>query len=131
MTSSEAGRSKNRGSILDLGKRSFCSRQFSEEPTQPPIHWVQYFPGGKGAGYEANQLPPSSAEDKDTWIYTSTPPYGVTAWCWISQAQRGGSNILSCTFIIVIGVRNGQPVCQLQIYAKVYPYELTTANTIL
>jgi hypothetical protein len=127
MISSEAERSENRGSILDMGKRSLCSRQFSEEPTQPPMHWVQSFPGGREAVCEANQSPPFSAKDKNAWIYIST----LLWWCTISQAQRGGTNILSGTFIIVVGVRNGQPVCQRQIYAKVYPYQPTTVNTIL
>jgi len=32
------------------------------------------FPGGKGPGREANHSPPSGAEAKSAWIYTSTPP---------------------------------------------------------
>jgi hypothetical protein len=42
-------------------------------PSQPPVHWV---PGGdKAAGREADDSPPTNAEVKKTWIYTSTPPY--------------------------------------------------------
>jgi hypothetical protein len=88
MISSEAGQSENRGFILDMGKRFFCSPQFWEEPTQPPMYWVHCFPRGEGAECEADKSPPSSAEDTNTWIYTSTPPYSVRAWYWISQAQR-------------------------------------------
>jgi hypothetical protein len=40
--------------------------------TQPPIKWV---PGVKGQGREADYSPPTSAEVKKMWIYTSTPPY--------------------------------------------------------
>jgi hypothetical protein len=45
-------------------------------PTQPPIQWV---PGSlflelKRSVREADHSPPSSAEVKNAWIYTSTPP---------------------------------------------------------
>jgi hypothetical protein len=44
--------------------------------TQPPIKWV---PGVKRQGREADHSPPTSAEVKKMWIYTSTPPYVFTA----------------------------------------------------
>jgi hypothetical protein len=34
-----------------------------------------YFPGVKRPGREADHSSPTSAEVKNTWIYTSTPPY--------------------------------------------------------
>jgi hypothetical protein len=45
-------------------------------PTQPPIQWV---PGAlslgiKQLGHEADHSPPSSAQVKNVWSYTSTPP---------------------------------------------------------
>jgi hypothetical protein len=40
-------------------------------PTQPPIKWL---PGVKRPGREADQLPPHSAEVKNTWSYSSTAP---------------------------------------------------------
>jgi hypothetical protein len=45
-------------------------------PTQAPIQWV---PGAlslevKWPGREADHSPPSSAEVKNAWSYTSTPP---------------------------------------------------------
>jgi hypothetical protein len=45
--------------------------------TQPPIQWVPWalFPGVKRPGYEADHSPPTSAEVKKIWIYTSIPPY--------------------------------------------------------
>jgi hypothetical protein len=43
-------------------------------PTQPPIQWV---PGVKRPGREADHSPPTSAEVKKTWIYTSTRLHGV------------------------------------------------------
>jgi hypothetical protein len=39
-------------------------------PTQPPIQWV---PGVKRPGLEADQSHPSSAEVQNAWSYTSTP----------------------------------------------------------
>jgi hypothetical protein len=44
-------------------------------PTQPPIQWVPatLSPGAKRPGREADHSPPSSAEVKNAWNYTSTP----------------------------------------------------------
>jgi hypothetical protein len=44
--------------------------------TQPPIQWVlgALTPGIKGPGREVDHLPPASAEVKNGWSYTSTPP---------------------------------------------------------
>jgi hypothetical protein len=47
--------------------------------TQPPIQWV---PGVKRLGPEADHSPPASAEIKNSGaICTSTPPYVFKAWC--------------------------------------------------
>jgi hypothetical protein len=44
--------------------------------TRPPIKWVPgLFPGVKRQGREADHSPPTSAEVKKMWIYTSTPLY--------------------------------------------------------
>jgi hypothetical protein len=52
-------------------------------PTQPPIQWV---PGALSLGVnqpgrEVDHLPPSSAEVKIVWSYTSTSQYAFMAWC--------------------------------------------------
>jgi hypothetical protein len=46
-------------------------------PTQPPIQWVPeaLSLGVKRLGREADHSPPSSAEVKNAWNYTSTPQY--------------------------------------------------------
>jgi hypothetical protein len=46
-------------------------------PTQPPVQWVPgaLSPGKKLPGREADHSPPTSADVKKTWIYTSTSPY--------------------------------------------------------
>jgi len=45
-------------------------------PTQPSVHWLlgELKQGVKWPGHEADHLPPSSAEVKNAWNYTSTPP---------------------------------------------------------
>jgi hypothetical protein len=44
-------------------------------PTQPPFQWVQeaLSLGVKRSGREAGNSPPTSAEVKKKWIYTSNP----------------------------------------------------------
>jgi len=58
-------------------------------PTQPPIPWV---PGAlsfgvKRPGREANHLPPSSAEIKNVWIYTSIPHTPSERGAQLKKAQ--------------------------------------------
>jgi hypothetical protein len=64
-------------------------------PTQPPIQWVPWTLclGVKQPGHEADQSPPSSAEVKGTWSYTSTPPYVFMACCL--DKDRDNSNLLT------------------------------------
>jgi hypothetical protein len=54
-------------------------------PTQPPIQWVQETLSTwvKQQGREADHSPPTSAEVKKMWIYTSTPPYAFIAECLV------------------------------------------------
>jgi hypothetical protein len=40
--------------------------------------------GAKAPGREADHSPPSSAEIKNIWSYTSTRPYALVAWCLMS-----------------------------------------------
>jgi hypothetical protein len=55
--------------------------------TQPPIQSVPWAltPEVKWQGHEANCSPPSSAEVRNVWSYTSTPQYIFMAWCLIKQ----------------------------------------------
>jgi hypothetical protein len=48
-------------------------------PNQPPIQWVPeaLFLGVKRTGRVADHSPPSSAEVKNVWSYTFTPPIGL------------------------------------------------------
>jgi hypothetical protein len=54
------------------------------EPTQPPVQWVPWEAlslGVKRLGREADHSPPSTAEVKNAWNYTSTPQYVFMVWC--------------------------------------------------
>jgi hypothetical protein len=42
------------------------------------------FPGINWSGREADHSPPSSAEVKDAWSYTSTPQYFFMPWCLVN-----------------------------------------------
>jgi len=48
----------------------------AQGPTQPPIQWVSGASSLriKRSGREADHRPPSNAEVKYPWSYTSTPP---------------------------------------------------------
>jgi hypothetical protein len=74
-----ARRPRGRSSSTDKRKNfhfSMSSRP-ALGPTQPPIQWAPgaLSPGVKRPGREADRSPPTSAEVKKTWVYTSTPPY--------------------------------------------------------
>jgi hypothetical protein len=63
-------------------------------PSQPPIQWL---PGAlslglKQPGREADHSPPSSAEVKNAWSYSSTPQYDFMAWCLVKH--RGNFTLL-------------------------------------
>jgi hypothetical protein len=44
-------------------------------PASSPVGTGVSFRGVKWPGLQADHSPPTSAEIKNTWIYTSTPPY--------------------------------------------------------
>jgi hypothetical protein len=53
-------------------------------PASYPMGTRGCFPGGKAAGCEADHSPPSIAEVRNAWNYTSTPPirpHGVVLNC--------------------------------------------------
>jgi hypothetical protein len=72
------------GVRVPLGSKNFLFSRLSRpalRSTQPPIQWV---PGAlslgvKRPGLEVDHSPPTSAEVKKMWIYTSTPTYAFMA----------------------------------------------------
>jgi hypothetical protein len=69
------------GVRVPVGSRIFTSPYRPHRFWGPWVPWV-LSPGVKRTGSEADQSPLTSAEDKTTLIYTSTPPYVFMAWCF-------------------------------------------------
>jgi hypothetical protein len=69
------------GVQVPVGSRIFSTSRLVLGSTQPPIQWVlgALSPGVKRPGREADHSPPTSAEVKKMWTYTSTPPYTFMA----------------------------------------------------
>jgi hypothetical protein len=64
-------------------------------PASYPMGTRDSFPGVKRPGRETDNSPPSSAEVKNAWSYTSTPQYVFMTWC--SVKQRDFTFYLYCT----------------------------------
>jgi hypothetical protein len=71
------------GVRVPVGSRIFSSPRRPDRlrPTQPHIQWIPgaLSSGVKRPGREADHSPPTSAEVKEIWIYTATPPYAFMA----------------------------------------------------
>jgi hypothetical protein len=71
------------GVQIPVGSRIFSSPRHPDRLLGPPNLYPMStggsFPGGKRPGHEADHSPPTSAEVKKMWIYTSTPPYTFMA----------------------------------------------------
>jgi hypothetical protein len=74
----QTGRPRGRSSSPGRVKNFLFSTSFrpAREPTQPPSQWV---PAVKRQGREPDHSPPTRADVKKTWPYTSTPPYAFMA----------------------------------------------------
>jgi len=58
-----------------------------------PIQPIEWVPGVlslvvKRPEPDADQSPPFSAAVKNTWSYTSTPPYVFVAWCLVKHRDN-------------------------------------------
>jgi hypothetical protein len=64
---------------VPVGSRIFSSRRRPDRLWGPPSllsnGYRVFFPGLKRPGREDDHSPPTSVEVKNTWIYTSAPPY--------------------------------------------------------
>jgi hypothetical protein len=69
--------------LTDLRPHYLTASRTALGPTQPPIEWVPaaLSPGVKQLGRETDHLPPSSAEVKNAWSYTSIPPIHFMTLC--------------------------------------------------
>jgi len=68
-------------------------------PIQSAIQWIPWAVslGAKRQRRDADHPPPSSAEVKNEWSYTSTPQYAFMAWC---SVKRSTGTALPFTFIL-------------------------------
>jgi hypothetical protein len=59
-------------------------------PSQPPNQWEQgaLSLGVKWQEAEADLSPPTSAEVKKKWIYNSTYPYAIMAYCLVEHRDN-------------------------------------------
>jgi hypothetical protein len=80
--------------ILNSYKNIFCSPKHIYNlvlgPTQPPIEWL---PGAlslgvKRPGRKVDHPPPSTAQEKNMWHYTSTPQYVFMVWFLIKHRDN-------------------------------------------
>jgi hypothetical protein len=58
--------------------------QFLDSPLSLVFYELFFSTEVKTLGHEADNSPPTNAEVKNTWIYTSTPPYIFMVYCLIS-----------------------------------------------
>jgi hypothetical protein len=78
-------------SRLGLGILPFTTAsRMALGPTQPPTQWVS---GAlslevKRPGPKTDHSPPSSAEVKNAWSYTSAPPHVFMAWCLVKHREN-------------------------------------------
>jgi len=73
--------------VIDLFYKSF--REETSWPTDGHDFLNMYlFYAFMPPGNEADHSPPSSAEVKNAWSYTSTPPYVFMAWCLVKYRIR-------------------------------------------
>jgi hypothetical protein len=66
-------------------------------PNLLPNEYVERFHGVKRSVCEVYHSPPFSAEVRNAWGYTSTPPYAFMAWCLIKQRDNLGDRLPVCT----------------------------------
>jgi hypothetical protein len=75
-----------------------CLVTLGISPPRPDQHWDppsllsngcrSPFPGDKVAGAWSDHSPPSSAEVKNAWSYTSNPQYVFNAWCLVKHRDN-------------------------------------------
>jgi hypothetical protein len=72
--------------MLSFG-RIWVSVGVVRHPASYPLGTRNSFPGGMRPGREADHSPPSSAEVKNAWSYTSTSQYVFMAWCLVKHRE--------------------------------------------
>jgi len=81
------------GFVSMLGQGFFHFDTISGPPLGPTHRNIQCAPGFfpprlRWPRHEADHSPPSSADIKDAWSYTSTPQYLYMTWCLVKQRDN-------------------------------------------
>jgi hypothetical protein len=71
-----------------LGIFLFATASRPALDTTQPMAKAAFFPGVKRPGREADHSPPSSAEVKNAWSYTSTLQYVFMVWCLVTHGDN-------------------------------------------
>jgi hypothetical protein len=84
-------------------------------PASYPVGTRGSFPGVKWPGREVEDSPPSSAEVKNAWSYTSTPLYAFMAW-WLVEHRDNVTFTLPSSFrdshnTLTVGIVTGPWIC--------------------
>jgi len=88
--------------------------------TQHPNQWVPecLLKGIKRPKREANQSPSSSAEIRNTWSYTSTPPYVFMARCLVKDRTSSWHCTQLSTGTLHLPHLHAKFVCAIFVYLK-------------
>jgi hypothetical protein len=72
--------------------------------TQPLIQWVpgSLSLGVEWPGHEADHSPPSGAEVKNIWSYTSMPEYFFMAWCLVKHRDDNTAYLTSLAVCLAL-----------------------------
>jgi hypothetical protein len=99
----------DRGSIFGRGSGFLCSPSRPDRLWGPPVSY-QWGTGGcfLGVKREADHSPPSSAEVKNLWSYTSTPSHDFMAWYFVKHRPT-------------LPLHDPQSVIHLAFSSKVFP----------
>jgi len=102
----------NRDSISDRGRDFISSSSHKDRLWGPFIQWVLWTLslGVKRPGREANHSPPSRAQVKKSWSYTSIPTYIFMAWCLIKHRCNFTFNVSGLCHHWSIGKYSGRLV---------------------
>jgi hypothetical protein len=81
------------GGVGNFSLHHHCVQNGSgAHPAFYPMGTRGSFPGGKRPWREADYSPPSSAEVKNAWSYTSTPQYVFMAWCLVKHRKYSSTH---------------------------------------